>query len=153
MSHGHGQFAEMGGNNEDLEGPSKREPDGSHIGFSWLRERLENSNSVLLRIPIEIHDSGHGQKLIRMDSERLPEELAVTSQDIESLRQAGLICPRPQKPLLNGPIDYAALQQTYRRMLADGGFASQADLARHLGCQQGFGEQGTEGVKRKVGKQ
>lgn len=63
-----------------------------------LRNRVKNSNYVLLRIPIEIHNLGHGERLTCMDVERLPQELRVTDQDIESLSQTGLVRRRLQKP-------------------------------------------------------
>jgi hypothetical protein len=103
---------------------------------SSLRERLENSNYILLKIPIEIHNLGHGQRLICMDSDRLPQELGLNEQAIGSLVQAGLVQLRPQKPRPKKRIDYEALQQTYRQMLTEGGFASQTDLARHLGVSR-----------------
>lgn len=58
---------------------------------AWLRERLENSNFFLVKIPVEIHRLQRGQRLIWMDAERLPEELGLTDQEIESLSQAGLV--------------------------------------------------------------
>jgi hypothetical protein len=62
-----------------------------------LRERLENSNFLLLRIPIEIHCLQRGQRLICMDGERLPEELGLTVQGMASLSQVGLIRRQPSK--------------------------------------------------------
>ena len=113
-----------------------------------LRERLENSNFVLVEIPIEIHNLGHGQRLICMDSERLPQELGLNEQAIGSLVQAGLVRLRPQKPRPTPRIDYAVLQQTYRRMIADDGFVSQADLARHLGVSRVWVSRVLKGIKR-----
>jgi hypothetical protein len=65
---------------------------------SSLRDRLKNSNYILLKIPIEIHNLGHGERLTCMDSERLPEELGVTDQDCVSLSQKGLVHRWLQKP-------------------------------------------------------
>jgi hypothetical protein len=62
-----------------------------------LRERLENSNFLLLRIPIDIHCLQRGQRLICMDSGRLPEEQGLTAQGIASLSQVGLIRRLPSK--------------------------------------------------------
>jgi hypothetical protein len=56
-----------------------------------LRDRLKTSNFVLLKIPIEIQNLERGQKLVCTDSDRLPEELALTEQDIERLTQAELV--------------------------------------------------------------
>ena len=88
-----------------------REPGGSHTRFPWLRERLENSNFILVKIPIRIHNLGHGQRLICMDSGRLPQDLGLNDETIECLVQAGLVRLRPQKPRPKPRIDYAALQQ------------------------------------------
>jgi hypothetical protein len=83
----------------DLGGHRKEKPGAadSHTWFPWLRETRENSNFVLVKIPIEINNVGHGQKRICMDSKRLPEELGLTAQGIESLSQVGLIRRLPSK--------------------------------------------------------
>ena len=101
-----------------------------------LRERLENSNYILLRIPIEIHLFERGLQGICLDPDLLPLELGLAEYDIERLRQAGLVRTPPPTPRPKKRIDYAALQQTYRRMLTEDGFASQADLARYLGVSR-----------------
>ena len=46
----------------------------------------------------EFHNLEHGQTLICMDSQHLQEELGSTRQNIESVRQVGLVRPTPQKP-------------------------------------------------------
>lgn len=56
-----------------------------------LRERVENSNYILVRIPIEIHLFPRGLKGIRMDSSRLPDILGLSETAIEHLREAGLV--------------------------------------------------------------
>jgi len=113
-----------------------------------LRERLENSNFVLVEIPIEIHNLGHGQRLICMDSERLPQELGLNEEAIGSLVHAGLVRLRPQMPRPKPRIDYAALQQTFARMLAEGPFKSQTELARHLGVSRVWVSRVLKGIKR-----
>jgi len=116
-----------------------------------LRERLEDSNFVLVEIPIEIHNLGHGQRLICMDSDRLPQELGLNDEAIGSLVQGGLVRLRPQKPRPKKRIDYEALQQTYRRMLAEGRFSTQTELASHLGVSRIWVSRVLKGIKRKVG--
>ena len=61
-----------------------------HTWFLWLHETHENSNYILLGIPVEIHLFGHGLQAIYMDPSRLPELLGLSEQDIERLCQAGL---------------------------------------------------------------
>jgi hypothetical protein len=86
-----------------------------------------------------------------LDVDRLPSFLDTTPECIARLRSR--FCP----PLLSAaprrskkdPINYAALQQTYARMLAEGGFASQADLARHLGVSRVWVSRVLIGAKRR----
>ena len=91
-----------------------------------------------LRLPFVFKRLPHGKLFFTLDVERLPLFLDVTPECIAKLRSR--FCPPalsaapPHRPKV--PIDYASLQQTYRRMLADGGFASQAELARHLGVSR-----------------
>ncbi len=120
------------------------------LRFPWLSDTHENSNYILLRIPIEIHRLQRGQRLICMDSERLPDEPGLGEMEIESLHQAGLVWPWLQNPSPEVPIEYEALQHTYRRMLADGSFASQADLARHLGVSRVWVSRVLKGGNRKA---
>jgi hypothetical protein len=77
-----------------------------------LRDRFENSNFILVKIPIEIHNLGHGEKLTCMDSGRLPAELGLADHDILSLSERGLIRPRPQKPRQKKRIDHTAPECT-----------------------------------------
>jgi response regulator of citrate/malate metabolism len=73
-----------------------------------------------------------GQRLICINSERLPEVLGLNDESIQGLLQSGLVRLRPQNPRPKECIDYVALQQVYRRILAKGSFSSQTELARHL---------------------
>ena len=86
-----------------------------------------------------------------MDSDRLPQELGLNEEAIGNLVQGGLVRLQPQKPRPKKRIDYEALQQTYRRMLAEGGFASQTELARHLGVSRLWVSRVLKGIKRKPG--
>jgi len=48
------------------------------------------------------------------------------------------------------PIDYAELQQTYRRMLTEGGFASQTELAPQLGVSRVWVSRVLKEIERKA---
>jgi hypothetical protein len=63
-----------------------------------LRERRDNSNHLLLRIPIDSRVSERGRQGICMDPGRLPHLLGLSDQNITRLRQAGLLRIQPQKP-------------------------------------------------------
>lgn len=60
-----------------------------------LPETHENSNYILLRIPIEIHLFERGLQAICIDSHRLPEILGLSETSIEHLQQAGLVRAPP----------------------------------------------------------
>jgi len=117
-------------------GDKKRGPERSHIWSPWLPETHENSNYLLLRIPIEISNSARGEKAIAVAESLLHSSLPLSPDAITRLRDRRLIrLPRPVRAKRR-PIDYAALQQTYARMLAEGPFSTQTDLARHLGVSR-----------------
>ena len=115
-----------------------------------LRERLENSNLFLVRIPVEIHRLQRGLQAIRMDPARLPQMLGLSNQDIARLRQAEMVCVPTPMPRLKERIDYVALQQTYARMLAERSFSSQAELAIHLGVSRVWVSRVVKGIRRKA---
>ncbi len=73
--------------------PQKENPEARELALRGLslRERLENSNYILLRIPIAIHLFERGLQAIYMDPSRLPELLGLSDQDIERLCQAGTL--------------------------------------------------------------
>ena len=149
---GDGSFKKKWGEANRANGESGNRPSGSSTPpVACLRERLESSNLVLVRLPIEIHNLGHGQRLICIDSDRLPQELGLDEEAVDSLVQAGLVRPWPQKPLPKPRIDYSALQQNYARMLAVGRSTSRADLAGHLGVSRVWVSKVLEGIKRKPG--
>ncbi len=85
-------------------------------------DRLHTSNYILLKIPVEIHNLGHGERLTCMDSERLPDNLGLSDQDIESLSQRGPIRTK---------ICYVELNAQYEQLLLDGTCATTADFVRH----------------------
>jgi len=95
----------------------------------------------------------HGKLYLTLVVDRLSDFLDVTPECIAELRSR--FCP----PVLSeaprrsrkDPINYAALQQKYRQMLADGRFASKADLARHLGVSRVWVSRVLRGIKRKPG--
>jgi hypothetical protein len=113
-------------------------------------ETHENSDYILLRIPIEISYSARGEKAIAVAEGPLHCSLPLSRAAITRLQDVRLIrLPRPVKTK-RLPIDYAVLQQTYRRMLADDGFVSQADLARHLGVSRVWVSRVLKGIRRKA---
>jgi hypothetical protein len=75
---------------------------------SVLRERLENSNYILLRIPIEIHLFERGRQEICVDSLRLPALLDLSEAAIKRLRQAGLVHLLPPTPRPKERVSYSA---------------------------------------------
>ena len=83
-----------------------------------------------------------------MDSRRLPELLGLCDQDLERLRQEGLVRVPPPATQPKERIDYYELQQTYARMLAEGPFESQAQLARHLGVSRVWVSRVLKGMKK-----
>jgi hypothetical protein len=122
---------------------------GSHTWSPWLRDRLENSNYILLRIPVEIHLFKRGLQNIRMDPGRLRQMPGLSDEDIERLGQAALVRAPPPAPQPKARIDYVALQQTYVRLLSKGGLTSKADVARHLDVSRVRVSRVLKGITRK----
>ena len=58
---------------------------------SLARRRLENSNFVLLKIPVETHLFQRGEQEIFKDPSGLPNLLGLSEGDIECLQQAALV--------------------------------------------------------------
>jgi len=116
-----------------------------------LPETHENSNYILLRIPIEISNSAHGEKAIAIAEGPLYCSLPLSPVTISRLQDVCLIrLPRPERAK-RLPIDYAALQKTYARMPVKGPFLNQTELARHLGVSRVWVSRVLKGIKRKVG--
>jgi hypothetical protein len=129
-------------------GHRRREPESLHIWSPWLPETHENSNYILLRIPVEISNSARGEKAFFIAEVPLHVSLPLSPAAIARLQDCRLIrLPRPVRAR-RLPIDYVELQQSYRRMLADDGFVSQADLARHLGVSRVWVSRVMKGIKR-----
>ena len=133
-------------NDEESSGP---ENPGLTPRVAWLSETHENSNFILLRIPIEISNIAHGEKAIAVEEGQLHCSLPLSPAAITRLQDARLTRFAQAARVTRPPIDHAALQQKYRRMLADGGFASHADLARHLGVSRVWVSRVLKGIKRK----
>ena len=113
-----------------------------------LPETHENSNYILLRIPIEISSSARGEKAIAVAEGPLHCSLPLSPAAITRLQDVRLIrLPRSARAK-KLPIDYVELQQIYRRMLAEGPFSNQTDLARHLGVSRVWVSRVLKGIKR-----
>jgi hypothetical protein len=126
-----GGWGDLGGHRREKPGAAD-----SHTWFPWLRETHENSNYILLRIPIEISNIAHGEKAIAVAEGPLHCSLPLSPAAFARLQDVRLIrLPRPVRAR-RLPIDYVELQQTYRRMLAEGLFSTQTELARHLGVSR-----------------
>ena len=113
-----------------------------------LRETDENSNYILLRIPIELSDSAHSEKAIAVAEGPLSSILPLSPDTIIRLQDVRLIHHSRPVRAKRLPIDYGALQQTSRRMLTEGGFASQTELARNLGVSRVWVSRVLKGIKR-----
>jgi hypothetical protein len=69
---------------------------GSSLQVAWLRETHENSNYILLRIPIEISNSARGEKAIAVAEAPLSSILPLSPDAITRLQDGRLIrLPRP----------------------------------------------------------
>jgi hypothetical protein len=130
-------------------GESGNLPSGSPTPqLPWLRETNDISNFILLRIPIEISKSAHGEKDIALAEAPFSSILLLSPGAISRLQDTRLIrLPRPVRPK-RLPIDYAALQLTYARMLAAGPFPNQTELSRYLGISRVWVSRVLKGLKR-----
>ncbi len=86
-----------------------------------------------------------------MHRERLEELLGLSDGDISRLYDCGLILSRPEKPPHMPRIDYQELARSYRKIMEREGFASNAELARHLGVSRVWVSRVLKGIRRKSG--
>jgi hypothetical protein len=115
-----------------------------------LRDRVHNSNFILLKIPIEIKVLEHGEKFTVIDYDRVQAELGVSASDVASLQKSGLILPLRPAKTSKPRIDYDALQQGYAKMMSDGPFKTQTELARHLGVSRVWVSRVLKGIRKKA---
>jgi hypothetical protein len=64
---------------------------GSHTWFPSLRETHENSNFLLLRIPLEIHNCVRGQKAFSISDRYLPSAMPPSQTAIARLLECGFV--------------------------------------------------------------
>jgi hypothetical protein len=58
-----------------------------------FRDRVHNSNSILLTIPVEIKVLEHREKFTVTNYDRVHAELSVSDTDVAGLRRSGIIHP------------------------------------------------------------
>ena len=115
-----------------------------------LRERHHNSNFLWVRIPVEISNSERGEKVFSIAGASIQSTLSISPAGIARLQKNGLILPfRPAK-ISKPRIDYDALQERYRKMLADGPFKTQTELARHLDVSRVWVSRVLKGIRKKA---
>ena len=84
-----------------------------------LRETHDNSNYILLRIPIDISNSARGEKAFSVSEAPLRSALPLSPAGITRLQDARLIrLPRPERDK-RLPIDDMAVYQTHAKTLAE----------------------------------
>jgi hypothetical protein len=115
-----------------------------------LPETHENSNYILLRILIEISNSARGEKAIAVAQGPLHRSLPLSPAAITRLQDVRLIRLPRSVQAKRLPIDYAALQQSFARMLTEGGFSSRAELAQHLGVSRVWVSRVLKDIKKKT---
>jgi hypothetical protein len=133
------------------EDPKTPSSGGSGLQVAWLRERHHNSNFFWVRIPLEIRNSARGEKVFSITEATLQSSLEISAGGIMHLRECGLILPFIAEKITRPRIDYVALEQTYRRMLDDGPFTTQTELARHLGVSRVWVSRVLKGMWKKAG--
>lgn len=126
------------------------DPEGNAPGFhrKRLRGTHENSICILLRIPIKISNSAHDEEGFSLIKAQLSSILPLSPGAIARLQDVRLIRSLRPTRAKRLPIDYVALQQTYRRMLAEGPYANQTELARHLGVSRVWVSKVLKGINR-----
>lgn len=100
------------------EEPTPPSSGGSDLQDARLRESLEDSNYVLLRIPIEIHLFHRSLQGLFMDRGQLLNLLGMSDRKIDRLRHAGLAHLPPPTPQPQESTDYvvsATCRTTPRR--------------------------------------
>jgi len=134
--------------------PPKESPEAREIALRGhsLLETHENSNYILLRIPVEINNLAHGEKASSFAEDALPSFLPLCAAAITQLQDRGLIGVPRQGRRKRVPVDYVTLRQTYARMLAEGPFSNQTELARHSGVSRIWVSRVLKGIKRKAGQ-
>ena len=138
------------------EAKKNEEPGNPQFGgltprVAWLRETHDKSNFILLRIPLEIHNSAKGEKALSITERQLLSTPPISSAWDTRLHECRLIQLPRSKPTRKPPIDYDALACQYHKILTDGGFSSHADLARHLRVSRVWVSRVLKGIKRKAG--
>jgi hypothetical protein len=131
------------------EDPRPPSSGGSSLQVAWLRGTHDDSNYILLRIPLEIRYGRRGEKALSIATRYLPSALPISQGAITRLQEAGLILESNEEGTKKPPTDYRALAQQYREMVHAHGLSNQTELARHLGVSRVWVSRVLKGITRK----
>ncbi len=103
-----------------------------------LRERPDIANCIKLKIPIIFQKKKHGENKIHIDVKQFTKEMAISNSLAGRLTDSFGFPIKPTCRIKREPINRIELAKTYLKLIEDGTFKTQAELARHLGVSRAW---------------
>lgn len=106
--------------------------------LGWLRGRLEDSKILWVKLPIYLHNTRHGAKVLVIDSAKINSYLEMSADAVKKLTES-FIYPKTKDPITRRKKqNLAEVAGLYQEMLASGQFKNRAALARHFGVSRAW---------------
>ncbi|MDP1675335.1 MAG: hypothetical protein Q8L88_00605 [Bacteroidota bacterium] len=108
------------------------------IGILWLRHSSQYTKRFSVVLPIFIHKTAHGEKVIAVDPNEVQKYLKLDQDDVVRLTRRFLYPQPAQSRLQRVLLDRRAMAEQYRELIQSGVVRNQAELSRHLGVSRAW---------------
>ena len=110
----------------------------SRFYVGWLRARLEDSKILWMKLPIFLHNTQNGAKILVIDPARIHNYLDMSPDAVKKLTES-FIYPKVKYPVTNRKkLDLQELTGLYNEMINSGQLKNRAAPAKHFGVSRAW---------------
>ena len=103
-----------------------------------LRERPDVAHCIKLKIPIIFQKTKHGENKIHIDVIEFTKEMAISRDLSDRLTHSFGLPIKVNTKKKRIPIDRIELAKNYKKLIEEGSFKTQAELARNFGVSRAW---------------
>jgi len=119
--------------------PHKQQNPGLTSGaLFWLRERRQDSKILWAKLPIFLHNTQHGAKILVIDPARIHNYIDMAPDAVKKLTESFIYPAEKDKRTKRHRQDIQALKNLYLELLDTGKFKNRAALAAHFGVSRAW---------------
>lgn len=122
----------------DLFKKQKLEPNSLSFWLGSLRGRLENSKTLWVKLPVVLHNSRYGTKILAVAPAKISKYLDMPPEAVKKVTESFIYFKAKNSAIKSRKSSREERATLYREMLESGEFKNRAALAQHLGVSRAW---------------